>query len=260
MAGTDRTKEAKLGGPTVVLVAPQLGENIGAVARAMLNFGLTDLRLVAPRDGWPNERAIAAASGARVVLDRALLYSSAAAAVADIQHLYATTARARDIIKPVMTPRHAAGAIRAQYAAGKRIGILFGPERTGLENEDAVLAQAFVTVPINPAFASLNIAQAVLLIGYEWFLAGDGRPSVVLESERTAPATQDDLGHLFRHLEDELDAAGFLKPPEKRASMVQNLRAILTRANLMEQEVRTLRGVIKALVVGRRGRAKAGPV
>ena len=247
MAGTDRTREPVLGGPAIVLVAPQLGENIGAAARAMYNFGLTDLRLVAPRDGWPNAKARASASGADVVIDGARVFDTTAQAIADLRHVYAATARPRDARKAVMTPAHAARSMRAVSPEGAGCGVLFGGERAGLDNDDMALAEVIVSVPVNPAFSSLNLAQAVLLMGYEWFHAGDATPDVQTDDGPTGPATKADLIGLFEHLESELERGGFLYPPEKAPTIARNIRTMLQRARLTEQEVRTFRGIIKAL-------------
>lgn len=250
MAGTDRTKNelaAPSPGPAVILVAPQLGENIGTAARAMLNFGLTDLRIVRPRDGWPNERARAAASGADIVIDNVQLFDRTADAVAGLDYVIATTARARDMVKPIFTPETAAARMREAFAGGGRAGLLFGPERTGLENDDLALADALMMVPVNPAFASLNLAQCVLLMSYEWHKAGDTTEAERIEYQQTRPANKEELLGFFEHLEGELDRFGFLKPPEKRPSMIRNLRNMFQRAGLTEQEVRTLRGVVAAL-------------
>lgn len=258
MAGTDRTRPALTGGPAIVLVAPQLAENIGTAARAMFNFGLDDLRLVRPRDGWPSERARAVASGADPVIDRARVFESTEAAVADCHHVLATTARPRDMQKAVLTPETAAADLRRRDAAGERVAILFGPERTGLTNDDIALARAILSVPVNPAFASLNLAQSVLLIGYEWFKHTLAPAPAEPAAPRSRPAEQAELAGLFAHLERELDAAGFLHPPEKAPTMVHNLRTLLGRAELTEQEVRTLRGVVTALVKPN-GRRRANP-
>ena len=257
MAGTDRTEEhrtaeSRLGGPAVILVGPQLGQNIGAAARAMLNFGLTDLRLVRPRDGWPSETAEAAASGADAVLAKARVFESSLDAAADIQHLFAATTRRRDMLKPVVTPRRAAEEMRRFAARGESTGVLFGPEQAGLDNDDVALADTVLTAPMNPAFSSLNLAQAVLLVGYEWFLAGGDGPQASLEPCRDRPATKAELEGLFRQLEDELSDSGFLQPPEKAPRMARNLRNIFQRAGLMEREVRTLRGVVASLGARRR--------
>ncbi|MBO6679915.1 RNA methyltransferase [Parvibaculum sp.] len=250
MAGTDHTRNdpsTAAPGPAVILVAPQLGENIGTAARAMLNFGLTDLRLVRPRDGWPNERARAAASGADVVIDGARLFDTTAEAVAGLDYVVATTARARDMVKPILTPEAAAARMREAFAGGGHAGLLFGPERTGLENDDLAFADALMMVPVNPAFASLNLAQCVLLMSYEWHKAGDATEAVRIDYQQTRPANKEELLGFFEHLEGELDRFGFLKPPEKKPSMIRNLRNMFQRAALTEQEVRTLRGVVAAL-------------
>jgi len=252
MAGTDSTQQAMLGGPSVILVNPQLGENIGTAARAMLNFGLTDLRIVNPRDGWPSDRARAAAAHADQVIDAVRVFESTEEAVADLQIVYATTARPRDMIKPEVSAREAAAELHQAWEQGDKIGVLFGAERHGLSNDDIVLAQKTISVPVNPAYASLNLAQAVLLVSYEWFQASladgerpAGRQLVVGEEDR--PASSEDLVAMFEHLESELDAANFLKPPEKRPRMIRNIRNIFTRAALQDQEVRTMRGIIKSL-------------
>ncbi|SLN56442.1 RNA methyltransferase [Oceanibacterium hippocampi] len=259
MAGTDRGREPILGGPAIILVEPQLGENIGAAARAMLNFGLTDLRLVKPRDGWPNPRAKALASRADMVIDNARLFDSTAEAIADLSRVYATTARQRDMSKRVATPAEAADEMRAAYQAGATCGVLFGGERAGLHNDDIVLADTVLTVPLNPAFASINLAQAVLLIGYEWFQTGGIEPASVTGSREAPPASKADLVHLFEHLEDELTESGFFDPtPGKKPVMVRNLRNMLQRAGFTEPDVRTLRGVIKSLAQGRRRRSGVG--
>jgi tRNA/rRNA methyltransferase len=233
--------------PAIVLVRPQLGENIGMAARAMLNCGLSEMRLVAPRDGWPNERAQRAASGADVVLDEARVFDSVAEAVADLRHVVATTARTRELVQRVVTARHAASEIRGWIAAGERVGILFGPERTGLENDDIVQADTALSIPLNPQFSSLNIAQAVLLVSYEWIASADETPGERISGHATRPADKDELQNLFAHLERALDQSGFLRHQAMRPAMVNNLRALLQRASMTEQEVRTFHGVIKFL-------------
>jgi tRNA/rRNA methyltransferase len=236
----------------VILVEPQLGENIGMAARAMLNCGLTDLRLVAPREPWPNDKAVAAGSGADRVLHKARLYPTAEAAIGDLTLVFATTARERDMTKRIVTPRQAAGEMRRHIAAGGRAGLLFGREAKGLVNDEIVLADAIVAAPLNPAFRSLNLGMAVLLVGYEWFAAGAGEtPSTLVMPQQTRPATQAELLGLYEHLESELDACGFLRNAQSRPSMVRNLRNLFGRAGLTEQEVRTLRGVITCLVASR---------
>ncbi len=275
MAGTDRSRAGVGGGPAIILVRPQLGENIGTAARAMMNFGLIDLRLVAPRDGWPNVKAVSSAAGATAVLDRVRLYDTTAEAVADLRHVLATTARPRYMLKPEATPRAAAADLRRWLAADEPAGILFGRERTGLDNDDVALADTIITVPINPAYASLNLAQAVLLVGYEWFQAatggggngsGDaagkgargGNSAAAASGEtttetRTPPASRAELENFFLHLERELDHCGFLRNVEKRPIMVRNIRNLFLRAGLYEQEVQTLHGIVSELVKGRRG-------
>ena len=248
MAGSDSTREPLVGGPAIVLVAPQLGENIGAAARGMLNGGLTDLRLVRPREPWPNGRARAAASGADSVIDAARVFESVADAVADLSHLYASTARPRDMVKPVVTPREAAAQMRSLAPGGAGCGVLFGPERTGLDNDDVTIADAVLTVPLNPSYASLNLGQAVTLVSYEWYLSGLQAPPPARSDRGQGPATRKQLHDLFQHLEDELDASGFLQLPHMRPVMVRNLRNILTRARLTAQEARTLHGIVTALV------------
>lgn len=259
MAGTDQRRDPLTGGPAIILVKPQLGENIGTSARAMANFGLSDLRLVAPRDGWPNPMADKACSGADRIIGGARVYATTAEAIADLTLVYATTARGRDMVKPFETPEGAAAKLRARTDGGERVGVLFGPERTGLRNDDVALADAILTAPVDPAFASLNLAQAVLLVGYEWFKTGavtygDGATGAGamsgpgLRMPGTRQATKEELTGFFEHLETELDRAGFLRPPEKRPAMVRNLRNLFQRTALTEQDVRTLRGVVAALV------------
>ena len=254
MAGTDGGQPTAVGGgPAVVLVRPQLGENIGMAARAMFNCGLDDLRLVEPREQWPNDKARAAASGADPVIDGARVYPTTADAIADLHAVYATTARSRDMTKRVTAPAAAAVEMRHATAAGRRAGVLFGREAQGLHNDDVALADAIVMAPLNPAFSSLNLAMAVLLVGYEWLKSGTTEPVAGLTVPReTRPAEKAELIGLFEHLERELDACGFLRVSEKRPIMVRNLRNMLGRADLTEQEVRTLRGVIACLVSGPR--------
>jgi len=235
--------------PAIVLVEPQLGENIGTAARAMANFGLADLRLVNPRDGWPSEKARAAASRADHVIDAVRVFATVEEAVADLSFLYATTARDRELTKPVVGPVDAAATVRRRGTAGERVGILFGRERTGLTNAEISLADAILTLPVDPRFSSLNIAQAVLIVGYEWRKAGFASEDAALPfatPELSPPASKDDVLRMFEHLEGALDAVGFFRPAEKRPHMVQNLRAIFARAGLTEQEVRSLRGVVSA--------------
>lgn len=235
-------------GPAIILVEPQLGENIGTAARAMANFGLADLRVVSPREGWPSERATAAASGAPL-LGKVQVFGTVAEAIADLQFVYATTAREREVGKAVVGPQAAAARMARLAAEGRRVGVLFGRERVGLTNEEVSLADEILTLPVDPAFPSLNVAQAVLIVAYEWRRALLANETAGLPFARSAdpPAAKDELIHLFHHLEGALDAAGFFRPPEKRPHMVEALRNLLQRAGLSEQEVRTLRGVIAAL-------------
>ena len=234
-------------GPVIIMVRPQLGENIGMAARAMLNCGLSSLRLVSPRDGWPNERAQRAASGADIVLEKARLFDSVAEAVADLQHVVATSGRNRELSQRILTARQAATEMRGWTAEGKAVGILFGPERTGLENDDIVHADTALAIPLNPQFSSLNVAQAVLLVAYEWAASGDATPPERMSEHSTRPANKEELQGLFDHLERALDQSGFLRHKDMRPSMVLNLRALLQRANMTEQEARTFHGVIKFL-------------
>ncbi|HEX5775886.1 MAG TPA: RNA methyltransferase [Caulobacteraceae bacterium] len=233
--------------PCVILNEPQLAENIGAVARVMANFGLADLRMVRPRDGWPQDRAWASASGADWPLDNAKIFERLEDAIADLKLLFATTARPRETQLPVLTPRQGAAELRG---ANLPSGLLFGGERAGLETADIALCQAIVTIPIDPRFRSLNLAQAVAINAYEWrVLEDENAPAAFRESP--PPADQAMMVGLYEHLEGELDAAGFFHPPEKRPSMVRNLRVTLSRSRMSEQEVRTFRGVVTALSKGR---------
>lgn len=254
------TKPPSGGAPAVVLVRPQLSENIGTAARAMLNCGLADMRLVQPRENWLSDKAVAASSGAERVLHAARVFDSTADAVADLQHVYATTGRNRYMVKPVATPRKAAADIRAFIGAGETCGILFGPERTGLENDDVALADTVLTVPLNPEHCSLNLAQAVLLVGYEWFQTGENVPAELsmTKGAKGRLAAKKDLVGFFEHLERELDECGFLRLPDKRPVMVRNIRNMFQRAALTEQEVRTLHGIVTELVTLRQRRASGG--
>jgi tRNA/rRNA methyltransferase len=244
--------------PVLVLVRPQLADNIGMVARAMANFGLEHLRLVAPRDGWPNEKARIAASGANFIIDGAEAYPAFEAALDGLQWVAATTARQRDLAKAVLTPEQAVAEMLRRRADGQRCGILFGPERNGLETDEVANADAIVMAPVNPAFASLNLAQAVLLVAYEWMKqSGGGTLGRVttyeapiapgLHTRGSPPAGRQDLIAFFEHIERELDASGFFTAPDKRPSVVQNLRSMFVRMGATEQEIRTLRGIVKAL-------------
>jgi tRNA/rRNA methyltransferase len=237
--------------PVVILSHPQLGENIGAAARAMANFGLGDLRLVAPRDGWPNKKAEAMAAGAARVIEETRLYATAAEAMGELQCVFATTARERGTTKEVVTPAEAARRLRAAASRGEKTGLLFGNERAGLDNEEISLCDAVITIP-TADFASLNLGQAVLLNAYEWFRAGDATPAARIEHGPIhRKPTREELFQLFAHLERELEESGFLFPPAKRGTMVRAIRATVHRARLTYQEVQTLRGMIVALARGK---------
>jgi tRNA/rRNA methyltransferase len=258
-AGTDKTKNwVEIAGPVVVLVEPQLGENIGAAARVMANFGLSRLRLVAPRQAWPNPKASMMAAGADRVLDAAQLFDTAAAAIADCAFVLATTARAHDQAKPVVGPEAAARELAPRVAAGETVAIMFGRERIGLLNEEVALADRIVTFPVNPAFASLNLAQAVTIMGYEWFkLAANGAlPFVMPRKSGSAPKEQ--LEAFFAGVEQELERVEFFRPAEKRDTMLINLRNIFTRMQPTQQDIQTLHGVITAIAEGRKGPARGG--
>lgn len=236
------------GGPVIVLVEPQLGENIGMVARAMANFGLTELRLVSPRDGWPSEKARAAASRADHVVDAAAVFPDLRAAIGDLNFVLATTARQRDNFKPVLAPVAAAREMRAREGGGQRTGVLFGRERFGLFNEEIGLSDAIVTFPVNPDYASLNIAQAVLLMAYEWRKSGlASETETNFSGPEMRPASREQLFSLFDHLEAALEARGYFRPAAKKPKMVDNLRAVLTRAGFSEAELKVLRGVVASL-------------
>mgnify|MGYP000005827469 CR=1 FL=1 len=239
--------------PKMILVEPQMGENIGASARGMWNFGLRSMRLVEPRDGWPNPSAVAMASGAGALLDEAQIYGSTAEAVEDLHHVFATTARPREMSKTVMTPVAAARAAHEMMSAGKKVGFLFGRERTGLETSDVVRANTIVTVPVNPRFASLNLAQCVLLMSYELRRVVDETADEVFHTGKSNVATAGEVDRMVTHLVEELDDASFFFPENKRVSMMTNLTNLFQRAPLTDQDVRTLRGVIRALSTKRRG-------
>jgi len=249
MTGTDHTKTASLANaPVVILVNPQMGENIGATARAMLNCGVSELRLVNPRDGWPSERAEAMSSGALALMPEVRVFATTAEAVADLHHVYATTARPRDMVKNVMTARSAAVDMRNRESTGQRIGLLFGAERSGLDNNDVALAGTVITIPLNPGFSSLNLAQAVLLVTYEWMVAGDQTPDRQLINNDSFPATQDSMTNLYQRLEDELQQNGFFRSPEMKPTVLRNLHSMLTRAEMTDQEVKTFHGIITSLL------------
>ncbi len=257
MSKADAPLECDERAPVVILVNPQLGENIGTTARAMANFGLSRLRLVEPRDGWPNQWAVKAASGADFILEAARVFDSLEEAIADLHYVYATTARPRGMTKEVITPEQAGHDMRRRVAEGQGLGILFGRERWGLNNDEVSLADVIVTAPVNPAFASINMAQAVLLMAYEWY-RHEGRSLGMATGEAPAmqpglqlagsrPANKAELIGMFEHLEGDLDEAGYFKSPDMRPTIVRNLRNMFGRAELSEQEVRTFRGIIRAL-------------
>lgn len=253
MAGTDRRKKVIQDGPVVILVNPQLGENIGAAARAMANFGLSEMRLVDPRDGWPNEVARANAAKADHVIDGVEVFQTLEEALADLNFVYATTARQREMLKPVRGPQEAALTLRQRHQRGERVGILFGRERWGLESVEVALADEIVTFPVNPAFASLNLSQAVLLMGYEWMRTNEADLPIV--EPPSLPATKDELFGLFDHLEGALEKENYFRPPHKRATMVENLRNIFQKVHLSQQEIHALRGVV-ATLEGRKTRPR----
>ena len=234
-------------GPAVILVRPQLGENVGQVARAMLNFGLSDLRLVRPRFGWPNAKAVAASAGAYEVLNRMRIFDDLAGAVADLHLVFATTARERGLDKPVLTAEEAGRRVRAAHARGLRAGFLFGPERTGLDNEELARADALLTIPINPAFSSLNLAQAVLICAYEWFRAGDRTPPVRRAGPEDPPATRGELDAFLDWLFRELDETGFFRSPTRRESLVRTIEAMFARFHPPVPELNLLFGIAKHL-------------
>jgi tRNA/rRNA methyltransferase len=261
--------EAEENSPIFILVLPQLVDNIGMVARAMANFGLEHLRLVSPRDGWPNEKARIAASGANFIIDGAEAYDTFEDGLSGLNWVAATTARQRDLAKPVLTPEQAIAEMRRRLADGQRCGIIFGPERNGLETGEIANADAAIMAPVNPNFASLNLAQAVLLLSYEWMKqSGTGTMGRVTTYEHalepglrlrgSQPASKDELFGFFAQLEHELDDSGFFTAPDKRPSVVQNLRSMFVRMGATEQEIRTLRGIIKALAHSR-GRRRQLP-
>ena len=263
-AGTDRTRRSVEGGPAIILVRPQLAVNIGMCARAMANFGMSDLRLVNPREGWPRhdrheETAEAAAAGAAHLLKSARVYANVAEAVADLNFVWATTARERGQHKRVATPAGAMPETAARTAGGERHGIMFGPERTGLDNDEIATADAIITFPVNPAYASVNLAQAVLLVGYEWMQASSGDGTRFLLAERSPAAPREMVLSFFEFLEHQLDERGFFRPAAKAPVMKRNLRNIFHRIGLTAQDVSTLRGLIVRLVEGPRKQATDPP-
>jgi tRNA/rRNA methyltransferase len=258
-AGTDKTKNWSAGPcPVVILVEPQLGENIGAAARAMANFGLSRLRLVRPRQAWPNDKARMMAAGADRILDGAVLYDDLPSAIADCTFVLATTARAHDQAKPVIGPADAAIELAPRVASGETVAILFGRERNGLENDEVALADRIVTLPVNPAFASLNLAQAVVIVAYEWFRLQTGSNLPFAMPEKSAAAPKEQLLAFFAALERELEKVEFFRPPDKRETMQINLRNIFTRMAPTQQDIQTLHGVIMSIAEGRKGPARGG--
>ena len=265
--------EAAVASPAIILVKPQLGENIGFAARAMANFGLTDLRLVAPRDGWPNDKAHAAAAGAAFVVDQATVYDSVERAIGELNFVLASTARPREMVKAVLSPESAATELRRRGGKAERTGVLFGPERSGLDNDAIALADAILTAPVSPGFASLSLPQAVLLFGYEWLKAESAAPAARTRHRLRRARRR---GHrLYRHEASDAGGAarpvqasrransirpGFLYPPEKRPSMVRAIRNMFHRMGATEQDVRTWRGIVAALSGQRSGRGKKGVI
>jgi tRNA/rRNA methyltransferase len=245
-------------GPIVVLVGPQLGENIGAAARAMANFGLSRLRLVAPRQAWPNAKARMMAAGADRILDGAELYDTLEAAIADCTFVFAATARAHDQAKPVVGAAEAAASMAPRVAAGEPVAVVFGRERNGLENDEVALADRILTLPVNPAFASLNLAQAIVIVAYEWFKLASGAKLPFAMPEKSVPAPKEQLLAFFGALERELEKVEFFRPPDKRETMQINLRNIFNRTQPTRQDIQTLHGVIMAIAEGRKGPARGG--
>ena len=258
-AGTDHTRDwIDAPGPIVILVEPQLGENIGATARAMANFGLSRLRLVKPLQGWPNPKAHMMASGADAILDGAVLFDNVEAAIADCTYVAAATARSHDQAKPVVGPDQAARLLATHVSAGETVAILFGRERNGLENDEVGLADIIVTLPVNPAFASLNLAQAVLILSYEWFRVSGGGALPFAMPDKSPPAPKEQLLAFFQGLERELEKIEYFRPAEKRETMIVNMRNIFTRMQPTRQDIRTLHGIVTSLAEGRKGPAHGG--
>ena len=258
-AGTDKTKDwVAPAGPVIILVEPQLGENIGATARAMANFGLSRLRLVAPRQPWPNDKARMMAAGADAILDSAELYDSLSAAIADCTFVLAATARAHDQAKPVVGAAEATALLAPRVASGETVAVVFGRERNGLENDEIALADYILTLPVNPAFASLNLGQAVVIVGYEWFKAATGGALPFAMPQKSAAAPKEQLLSFFASLERELEKVEFFRPPDKRDTMRINLRNIFTRMAPTRQDIQTLHGVLTAIAEGRKGPARGG--
>jgi len=258
-AGTDKTKSwVARPGPCVILVEPQLADNIGAAARAMANFGLTRLRLVSPRENWPAERAYVVASGAHRILDEAQVYDRVEAAIGDLHYVFATTARAHDQAKPVCDAAEAARLASEKVAAGQGVGMMFGRERNGLENDEVALADRIITLPVNPAFASLNLAQAVVIVAYEWFKLTSGAKLPFAMPQKSGSAPRQQLLAFFANLERELEKVEFFRPADKRETMQINLRNIFSRMQPTQQDIQTLSGVIMSIAEGRKGPARGG--
>ena len=237
--------------PTIVLIRPQMGENIGAAARAMWNFGLDRMRIVDPRDGWPNSAAVAMASGAGRLLDEAEVFDDVADGIADRTYVYATTARPRELTKPVFSPEAAMVEAAARIARGEKVAVMFGPERSGMENADIAYANAIITVPVNSHFPSLNLAQCVLLVGYEWRRTVGDVVDVMIQGQTVDPASQQDIESLARHYEDRLDDAGFFYPAHKAANMKLNLRNLWSRMPMTRADVQMLHGMLRQLLRGK---------
>lgn len=248
MAGTDHRRQNMMDGPAIILVEPQLGENIGMVARAMANFGLSDLRLVTPRDGWPNEKAVSASAGAVHVVEAARVYDTLPAALADLTYTVATTARQRDGFKRVLGPEESATNLRRTFVEGQGAGMIFGRERTGLKNDEVSYADDIVTFPVNPAYASLNLAQAVLLMSYEYFKTAMTDPQdLPFAGPDFNIAPKEHLYGLFEQLEAALESRGYFRPPERMQVQKESLRSVLSRPGFSEAEIRVLRGVVSSL-------------
>jgi tRNA/rRNA methyltransferase len=240
--------------PTVILSNPQMGENIGAAARAMLNCGLAHMLLVNPRDGWPNERAQAMSSGALELMPPVEVFDTLPAATSDHHYIYATTARPRDLVKPVFTPRAAAADMRERIAAGQKVAILFGAERAGLSNDEVAQANAIITIPLNPGFSSLNLGQSVLLVAYEWSQMLFEAPEKDLPTGKSRPATAEEFENFFTRLENELSNRGFFRVDEMKETIARNIRSLFVRAEATDQEIKTLHGIISVLTGSKENR------
>lgn len=235
--------------PSIILIAPQMGENIGASARAMLNCGLDNLSIVNPRDGWPNDRAISNSAGALDKMPAIQVFESTADAIKECHYVYATTARPRDMVKPVFTAKSAAEDMKRRTAESQKIGILFGGERAGLNNEDVAQAHAIITVPLNPEFSSLNLAQGVLLCAYEWAQANEyNAPDKQVPQGDSFPVKSEEFDNFINRLENELDKKNFFRNEDMRPSMMRNIRALFSRTEMTDQETRTMQGILSALI------------